>query len=40
MKLLRYIGVFVLAAAALRADPEGPTIGARKNLPVQDLLNM
>ena len=40
MKLLRYIGVFALAAAALRADPEGPTISAPKNLPVQDLLNM
>ena len=40
MKLLRYIGVFALAAAALSADPEGPTISAPKNLPVQDLLNM
>ena len=40
MKMLRYIGVFALAAAALQADPEGPTISAQKNLPVQDLLNM
>ena len=40
MKMLRYIGVFALAAAALQADPEGPTIRAQKNLPVQDLLNM
>ena len=40
MKLLRYIGVFALAAAALLADPEGPTVSAPKNLPVQDLLNM
>ena len=40
MKVLTYIGMFALVVASLHAEPEGPTVNARRNLPVQDLLNM
>jgi protein SCO1/2 len=40
MKLMKYITILAAVALGLYAAPEGPTIGAQRNLPVQDLLNM
>ncbi len=40
MRTLTYIGVLVLSVASLQAQPDGPTVNSRRDLPVQDLLNM